>query len=237
MLVMETRYPMVTTLLQSLLHLSLTWFIRTGFNSSMAFLTTPTAAYLLSTQYDVYPRATSTLKSRGAAIPQQYAFDFNNEPRSLSSPTVGAYEYITASNPGWHITIGICGLNPLYSFPCLYEEKGPKGVLATSAPTTTSTPLPTNSSSCGSSSLPPFKGLQCVNGTWQGIGNISTNDSVINITTTTIQIQGNLVVNASVVAIAVSSCGNFTLPLNVSGEKARKNFESSVRALCSNLRW
>ncbi|ELR22027.1 uncharacterized protein ACA1_157590 [Acanthamoeba castellanii str. Neff] len=48
-----------------------------------------------------YPSATSALKNAGsAAYTAPATKDFNNTPRSNTTPTVGAYEYTTTTNPG-----------------------------------------------------------------------------------------------------------------------------------------
>ncbi len=40
------------------------------------------------------------------AAPAGYATDFNQTPRSISAPTIGAYEYTSAANPGWPLQKG-----------------------------------------------------------------------------------------------------------------------------------
>eukprot|EP01088_Endostelium_zonatum_P008062 TRINITY_DN2061_c0_g2_i1.p1 TRINITY_DN2061_c0_g2~~TRINITY_DN2061_c0_g2_i1.p1 ORF type:complete len:485 (-),score=126.29 TRINITY_DN2061_c0_g2_i1:57-1511(-) len=50
--------------------------------------------------FNVYPAAGSTLIARGNGS-VSVGYDFNYMSRDATRPTVGAYEYSTASNPGW----------------------------------------------------------------------------------------------------------------------------------------
>lgn len=77
-----------------------------------AYLTTATAELQLTDAYDVYPRSNATLIVNGSPTAPGYDTDFNLTPRNLTKPTIGAYEYTTATNPGWQVQKGITCFPP-----------------------------------------------------------------------------------------------------------------------------
>ncbi len=56
--------------------------------------------------FDVYPLANGNLTARAVPLLSCCKTDFNQNPRSASAPTIGAYEYSSVSNPGWAPKIG-----------------------------------------------------------------------------------------------------------------------------------
>lgn len=59
----------------------------------------PDAEFQSVSQWNLYPTSTGLLV--GGGYPVGVTEDFNGVARSTTSPTVGAYEYTTLSNPGW----------------------------------------------------------------------------------------------------------------------------------------
>lgn len=55
------------------------------------------------TNNNYYPKSTSALLNAGSAA-QLTSIDFNCNSRNASAPTVGAYQYSSATNPGWAIS-------------------------------------------------------------------------------------------------------------------------------------
>ena len=58
--------------------------------------------------WDFYPDANSVLLGAGDTSGEAYipSEDFNGAPRDGANPTVGAYEWSTADNPGWVVSEG-----------------------------------------------------------------------------------------------------------------------------------
>jgi len=92
---------------------------------------------------NVYPTTSSSLISKGSS---QYSssYDFNGKPRSKTTPTVGAYEYSTPTNPGWLPTKSI---KPAFSTPAS-PTSAPATPEPTLAPTPEPTPEPTTAPEC-----------------------------------------------------------------------------------------
>jgi hypothetical protein len=108
----------------------------TGISSWGTFVlsSTPSNVFENIVNYDFYPAQNSSLINAGNGtffIP----YDFNGQPRSPTTPTVGAYEYSTMTNPG-------CIPSP-YSFLC--GSSNAPVVIPPTPSTTSSSPLPTPS--------------------------------------------------------------------------------------------
>ena len=67
--------------------------------------------------YNVYPLSSSKLINAGA--PLLLPYDFNYFARNCKTPTIGAYEYSSSSNPGWTVQKGFKVVNGTVS-PCFY---------------------------------------------------------------------------------------------------------------------
>ncbi|CAF2036540.1 unnamed protein product [Rotaria magnacalcarata] len=58
------------------------------------------SAFLNAAATSFYPASNSLLINKGVNLRYQALYDYNGMPRSIVTPTVGAYEYSTTNNPG-----------------------------------------------------------------------------------------------------------------------------------------